>query len=83
MSKSFEITLTASPEEVISAAKKAAAKNGVTLEGDAATGRFSGMGIAGDYTIAGSTLRVDISRKPLIMSWGLIEKSLRDFFASA
>lgn len=83
MSKSFEITLTAAPEEVIAAAKKAAAKNGVTLEGDAQAGRFSGLGIAGDYSIAGPTLTVAISRKPLIMSWGLIEKSLRDFFASA
>lgn len=83
MSKTFEIKLSASAEEVIAAAKKAASKNGVTLEGDAGSGQFSGMGIAGACLISGEMLRIEITRKPLVMTWGLIEKSLKDFFAAA
>lgn len=83
MSKEFEIKLVAPAEKVIEAAKAAAAKNGVKLEGDAAGGNFSGMGIVGIYEITGQTLKVGINKKPLVMTWGLIEKSLREFFAGA
>lgn len=83
MSKEFEITLTHSAEVVIEAAKKAASKNGVKLDGDSSAGKFSGMGIVGTYGIEGQTLKVAIQKKPMIMTWGLIEKSLREFFASA
>lgn len=83
MSKSYQFSLTSSAEEVIGRAKKAAAKNGVAFKGDEAKGSFSGMGIMGEYTIEGPALRVEIKQKPLLMTWGLIEKSLKEFFSEA
>ncbi|TSA05626.1 MAG: hypothetical protein D4R76_00420 [Methylococcus sp.] len=80
MSKVFTIQLTAPPEAVIAAAKIAAQKNGVALEGDATQGQFDGHGIKGTYDILDQTLSVSIAKKPLVMPWGMIEKTLTNFF---
>lgn len=81
MSKSYQFTLTSSAEDVIGKAKGAAAKNGVAFKGDAGKGSFSGMGIIGEYTVESQVLHVVIKQKPLLMTWGLIEKSLKGFFS--
>lgn len=81
MSKSYQFTLTSPAEDVIGKAKGAAAKNGVAFKGDAEKGGFSGMGIVGEYAIEGQVLHVVIRQKPLLMTWGLIEKSLKGFFS--
>lgn len=83
MSKDFQFNLTAPAVEVIEKARGAAAKNGVTFKGDAESGNFSGMGIVGEYRILETKLEVHIKQKPMIMTWGMIEKSLNQFFASA
>ena len=83
MSKDFQFKLSSPAAEVIEKARGAAAKNGVTFKGDAERGNFSGMGIVGEYRIVETQLEVHIKQKPLIMTWGMIEKSLNQFFASA
>lgn len=83
MSKEFQFRLNSPAEGVIEKAKVAAAKNGVAFKGDAEKGGFSGMGIVGEYRILESTLSVEIKQKPMLMTWGLIEKSLREFFAAS
>lgn len=80
MSKAYQFKLTSSAEDVIGKAKVEAAKNGVTFQGDITKGSFSGMGIVGEYAIESSVLSVEIKQKPMLMPWGLIEKSLKDFF---
>lgn len=81
MSKSFEVTLTHDPDEVIAKARLLARENGVDFDGNGQTGRFIGHGIEGSYLIFEDTLSVKISKKPFIMPWSLIESSLRKFFA--
>ena len=81
MSKSFEVKLKSDPDEVIARARLAALDNGVRFEGDGQTGRFSGHGIEGSYLILEDTLSVKISKKPFIMPWGIIESTLRNYFA--
>lgn len=83
MSKEFQFKLVSPAAIVIEKAKAAAAKNGVTFKGDAEKGGFSGMGIVGEYRIVETVLEVQIKQKPMIMTWGMIEKSLNQFFASA
>lgn len=83
MSKEFQFKLVSPAAAVIEKAKSAAAKNGVVFQGDAEKGSFSGMGIVGEYRIIDTSLEVHIKKKPMIMTWGMIEKSLHQFFASA
>lgn len=83
MSKGYQFTFNSSAEDLIEKAKGAAAKNGVAFKGDASKGGFSGMGIVGEYVVKDSVLHVEIKQKPIFMTWGLIEKSLKDFFSEA
>lgn len=83
MSKEFQFKLTSPAVKVIEKAKVAAAKNGVTFKGDADKGSFSGMGIVGEYRVVEANLEIHIKQKPMIMTWGMIEKSLNQFFVSA
>lgn len=79
--KTFEFPLSQAPAAVVDKARKAAAGNGVKFEGDEQQGRFAGHGIEGSYTIQQALLTVQISHKPIIMPWSMIESSLRKFFA--
>ncbi|MFN5746705.1 MAG: hypothetical protein ACK443_11570 [Methylococcaceae bacterium] len=79
--KSFEVKLKSDPEDVIAKAKTAARNNGVNLVGDGQTGHFVGHGIEGSYLILEDTLAIQISKKPFIMPWSLIESTLRNYFA--
>jgi hypothetical protein len=81
MSKAFEVKLSSDPNEVIAKAKVAARDNGVNFEGDSQTGHFSGHGIEGSYLILENNLAIQISKKPFIMPWSMIETTLRKYFA--
>jgi hypothetical protein len=83
LSKVYKFHLSSPAEKVIEKAKATAAKNGIAFKGDAASGSFSGMGVVGEYQTNDRTLQVQIKSKPLLVTWGLIEKSLKEFFASA
>jgi hypothetical protein len=79
--KTFAFPLSQGPASVVSRARKAAAENGVHFDGDEQQGQFTGHGIEGSYTIRDAELTVQISRKPIIMPWSMIESSMRKFFA--
>lgn len=81
MSKSFEIKLNRDPDEFIAKARNMAQSHGVLFEGDGQTGRFAGHGIEGSYLILEDTLSIQISKKPFIMPWNLIESTVRKYFA--
>ncbi|SMF97058.1 hypothetical protein SAMN02949497_4474 [Methylomagnum ishizawai] len=81
MSKSFEVKLKGDPEAIIAKAKVAAKNKGVDFEGNGQAGNFSGLGIEGSYSIQADTMAVEITKKPFVMPWSLIESSLRDYFA--
>jgi CYTH domain-containing protein len=82
VSKEFVFKLSLPTESVIEKARATAAKNGVIFTGDQYKGNFSGMGVVGEYRVVETSLNVHIRKKPMIMTWGMIEKSLNHFFAS-
>lgn len=79
--KTFAFPLSQEPDLVVAKARKAAAENGVRFDGDHQQGQFAGHGIEGFYSIGEAELTVQISRKPIIMPWSMIESSMRKFFA--
>lgn len=81
MSKSFEIKLNRDPDTFIAEARAMAQKHGVHFEGNGQTGRFAGHGIEGSYLILEDTLSIQISKKPFILPWHMIESTVRKYFA--
>jgi hypothetical protein len=65
-----------SSEKVIQAEKAIKENGGEVYVGD----KFSIMGVKGKYTLIGSTLTVDITDKPWLASWNMIEEKLKGFF---
>lgn len=65
-----------SPEKVTQA-EKAIKKNGGTIYvGDS----FDIMGVEGNYKLKDGNLFVQITVKPFLASWNLVEDKLREFF---
>lgn len=81
MSKSFEIKLQRPASDIIADAKSTAQRKGVKFEGDTEKGAFSGLGIDGSYSITGDILSVEVSKKPMLLTWDMIESAVRGYFA--
>lgn len=81
MSKSFQIQLQRPASEIIAEAHATAQRKGVRFKGDTANGRFSGLGLEGHYTIEGNTLSVEVTQKPLLLSWSMIETAVKGYFS--
>ena len=82
MSKSIDIKLNRPASDIIADAKATAQRKGVTFNGDAEKGSFSGMGLEGRYTITGDILSVEVSKKPMLLSWSMIESAVRGYFSA-
>lgn len=67
------------PEAGLAEAREKARGVGITLTGDSESGSFSGAA-QGSYERLGSALRFRIDKKPMIVSWGMIEKGLQKVF---
>ncbi len=80
MSKQFSVKIKGDAHAVITKAKVSAKKNNVLFTGDEREGQFSGMGVEGKYGIQGDDLTITIEKKPLLITWSLLESKLRDFF---
>lgn len=81
MSKSFEIKLQRPASDIIADAKATAQRKGVKFEGDTEKGEFSGMGLGGSYSIVGDILSVQVTSKPMLLSWPMIESAVRGYFS--
>jgi hypothetical protein len=81
MSKSFEIKLNRDPKEFLAKARDMAHSHGVQFESNGQTGQFAGHGIEGSFLILEDTLSIQISKKPFIMPWSVIEATVRKYFA--
>ena len=80
MKNKFSVKLTKDPQEVVAQFKSAAQKNGFELVGGVRLGHFSGKGIEGRYSISGEDLTIVIEKKPIFISWSMIETKMREFF---
>jgi hypothetical protein len=79
--KTYRVALSKEPAVVIEQARAKASTNGVEFHGDETEGRFAGKGLQGTYRIEGSQLSLTIAKKPMILPWGVIESSIKSFFA--
>ena len=80
MSRLFEFKLSQASSELLPQAKAMAQANGVRLVGDDLCGRFSGLGVEGEYRVTGDRMAIRIQKKPFIMPWSLIESTFKSFF---
>ncbi len=78
MSRTFKIPISGDLSAKLESARRKAGAQGVTLEGDTRSGRFSGL-ITGTYSISGGMATVTITNKPFIVSWDYVEAQLREF----
>ncbi len=62
-------------------AQERAGEAGVEFEGDAERGTFTGIA-TGTYRVESNALVIDVSKKPTLVPWALLERELRAVFAS-
>lgn len=79
--KTITAPLNKDPEEMVARARQKAEGKDATFEGDAAQGRFNALGVVGSYTIEQGKVNIEIIKKPLLVPWSLVEKTVRDFFS--
>ncbi len=82
MGERIDIQLNEDGPALMARVREAAQQNGMLLTGDANAGQFSGSGVEGHYSIVGDRLAIDITKKPLILPWRVIEHKVREFFAA-
>lgn len=81
MSRSFEVKLNGDPCEIIAKARELATRNGIHFDGDDQTGHFAGHGLQGSYLILEDILSIEVARKPMILTWNLVESTIRKYFS--
>ncbi|MCX7102817.1 MAG: hypothetical protein NTX38_15380 [Methylobacter sp.] len=77
MKKSFSVKFAGHPDTLISKARQAAEKNGLKFTGDSENGLLKGLGIEANYQVKEDVLTVNILRKPLLLSWRIVEQKIR------
>jgi len=81
MAKRYQVELSQEPERFLEKAKEASAKDGINFTGDASMGTFAVLGVKGNYKIENKTALINITEKPFLIPWGVVEVMMRDFFA--
>jgi hypothetical protein len=76
----FDISFTGDPESLTTRAKQAIEKLGGTFTGNVSQGQFRAKtaigSIHGSYHLKGQQMSIVITKKPLLLSCGRIEKEL-------
>lgn len=81
MPRVFQIPLKEHPEILVNKAEKMARENQVHFVADQVEGHFAGKGLEGTYRFEGELLIVNVSKKPPFVTWNMVERLLRQFFA--
>lgn len=85
MACDFSLPFSGSAEDVLAKAKKAVQNQGGNFNGDTAGGDFTvsvfGNKIAGNYTVSGQTLNINITDKPFMVPCSAIEGFLKNQIA--
>jgi hypothetical protein len=77
MKKSISVKIIGHPETLITKARQAAEKHGLRFTGDSGNGQIKGLGIEAHYQVREDMLTVNILRKPLLLSWKIVEQNVR------
>lgn len=78
--RKFSVQISQDPEQVVSRIQSAAKSHRIEFSGDTESGHFHGKGIMGNYVIDGNCLCITVHKKPIFLTWSLIETKLMDFF---
>lgn len=76
----FSVAEGRTPEAVLAQARAQARGAGIAMVGDAVSGSFQGMA-AGTYLVEGRRLKVEVTKKPGLLPWGMVESTLRKLFS--
>lgn len=80
MLREIKITVKQDPRELYQSIKQQFISNGMKFDGNEKSGKFSGSGIEGDYSIVGQLLTVRINKKPMLIPIGVIERKIQEYF---
>lgn len=78
--KTYRMRINNTPTELVSKASSIAAEKGLRFDGDESHGDFGAMGVEGNYRISNEEIVVQITSKPFLVPWSMVEKYVRDFF---
>lgn len=81
MSHTFRIPLTKPREQLEKDAASLLPEKGFTFVPDDQGGLIRGHGFEGSLRFVGQELEVEITKKPMIAPWPLVEAKIRSFFA--
>lgn len=81
MSHIFKVPIKKSKEQLLQDAATLLPQNGFTFVPDENGGRLSGHGFEGCIRFIGQKLEIEITKKPFIAPWSLVESKIRSFFA--
>jgi hypothetical protein len=76
----FDVAEGRTAAQVLERARAQAKGAGIALHGDANAGSFRGTA-TGTYTVEGRRLKVEVTSKPGLVPWKLVESALRRLFA--
>ena len=80
MSHKFKIPLTKPKEQLMQDAATLLPKNGFQFTPDTNGGKISGNGFEGRICFTETEIEVEITKKPFIAPWSLVELKIRGFF---
>ena len=60
-------------------AKADAAKNGISFKGNERSGKGSGYGFTADYTVEADVIRINVQKKPILLSEVMIRRTIEEY----
>ena len=79
MAKTFTYIIKQDPQQIIDKVTRIASEKGIEVAGDLQQGRLAGHGVNAEYQLESSALTITVNKKPLIVSWSMVEKMLSQF----
>lgn len=76
----IKINVKQDPEKLYQTIKLQFLENGMEFDGNEHSGKFSGSGVKGDYTIDDKILTIRILQKPMFLPIGVLESKIKDYF---
>jgi len=80
MAFSFDIAKPQNIKNALLATKQKIAKSGGTFSGDERSGRFSGKGVTGVYTVGSDAIKITITNKPALYPMQAVKNAIEDYF---
>ena len=78
---SFEVNRPKDISAMFNDLKNEARKNNLSFSGDETAGRASGFGFEGRYTVLPNAIKIDVLKKPLIISQKTIIEKTKEYLS--